>query len=756
MTTPAEQIHQRALALLRTAQNDEVGLMATVSSYINQTITEYRGRFLQELVQNGFDAHPADRHDGCLKIHFDPDEGDHGVLYVSNGGNPLSASNFDRMAKHGQSDKPIGVGVGNKGVGFKSVFQVCDVPEVYSARDVSDDGFHGFSFRFGTPDDLLDLADGDQVLADSLTDTLPLSILPVALASTPETVTALRAEGFVTVLRLRARDEDAGVEIVERIAELRDSPAPLLLFLDRLTSVAIQVGEECHDLTRTSVDLDDGCNQVTLNGTDIYTVFRREVPPHELQSVLAQAVKERTLDKRWLKWDSMAEVSVALPAHSVDVGRAFTYLPLSNDATSPLAGHVNAPFVTDFARRGLNVEHPVNQLMFKMIAQLCLDRAEVISHDDGDANSVVDLLAWNGPLLEILESQSEQSTGSGLGDALRLPSRRGSWRYFADLYDWPDDATTVITAAAIADTLDVHVLDRTRIDASRHASLARLADYLGLTFRPTGSQLAEWVEGLASRLHRKKVSSARWSAFYNDLPRLFHDGAGPLAGRRILLAADGSLVPCSKPTDGAGAQGRKGVLREVFFSPANSPDDDDDTAEAEINLRPRGRIAKRLMFTHPDLIWRAGTQRTPGRQFLQQHNLVRPYRVGNVLAHVGNIVRDTTSGNLRREALDFCFSLCSGDIDKYAKDLSQVGLVLPTISGGWVGAGSARFSKGWNVPGSDDLSALAEAAIEGSELHDYRKFLIPPPPTFTAAVDQIPAWTHFLTVVGQVPAPDAV
>ena len=47
------------------------------------------------------------------------------------------------MASLGDSDKTIGVD-GNKGVGFKSVFQVCDAPEVFSATDVDDPGFSGF------------------------------------------------------------------------------------------------------------------------------------------------------------------------------------------------------------------------------------------------------------------------------------------------------------------------------------------------------------------------------------------------------------------------------------------------------------------------------------------------------------------------------------------------------------------------------------------------------------------------------------
>ena len=144
MSTPAEIIRARASAIVDAVVRDEVGFSRWIKQLVATTIKEYRGRFLHELIQNGFDAHPEDARDGRTAVHFHEDEGAHGVLYVANGGRPLSKSNFIRMASLGDSDKTIGVGIGNKGVGFKSVFQVCDAPEVFSATDVDDPGFSGF------------------------------------------------------------------------------------------------------------------------------------------------------------------------------------------------------------------------------------------------------------------------------------------------------------------------------------------------------------------------------------------------------------------------------------------------------------------------------------------------------------------------------------------------------------------------------------------------------------------------------------
>lgn len=92
---------------------------------------------------------------------------------VANGGRPLSQSNFERMTTLGESDKPIGEGIGNKGVGFRSVFQICDVPEIYSARDSRDPMFNGFSFRLGTRADLPEMLDDDAIRAEQVEKTFP-------------------------------------------------------------------------------------------------------------------------------------------------------------------------------------------------------------------------------------------------------------------------------------------------------------------------------------------------------------------------------------------------------------------------------------------------------------------------------------------------------------------------------------------------------------------------------------------------------
>ena len=357
------------------------------------------------MIQNGFDAHEPGSRGGRLAVHFYPDEDEHGVLYVANGGRPLSQSNFERMASLGESDKEIGVGIGNKGVGFKSVFQVCAVPEVFSADSPLDPGFNGYSFRFGAKADLVELLDNDAALANSVAEKLSLSLLTMPIDDVPDSVADLRSDGFVTVLRLPATTAVAAQEINERIERMIASASPVMLFLDRIESLSIKsAGSDDPMALRRKEEPGGPGTLVVLNNKDAYKVFEGTVPRERLLSALQEAVDEGALDEEWLAWDAEATVAVAVgDGRAVAEPHAFTFLPMGDSATSPLGGHINAPFITDFARVGLDVEQPVNRVLLECIADLCIKIADAIVEEDGDANTVIDLLGWRSPEVDLVE-----------------------------------------------------------------------------------------------------------------------------------------------------------------------------------------------------------------------------------------------------------------------------------------------------------------------------------------------------------------
>ena len=98
-------------------------------------VREYHGRFLIELFQNARDAWlfaGGARGRGVLRIRVTRDH----VLFVGNTGGAIDDKVLlYSLCKTGESTKQPGDGIGHKGIGFKSVLEVSDGPEVYSRPD---------------------------------------------------------------------------------------------------------------------------------------------------------------------------------------------------------------------------------------------------------------------------------------------------------------------------------------------------------------------------------------------------------------------------------------------------------------------------------------------------------------------------------------------------------------------------------------------------------------------------------------------
>lgn len=743
-----------------------MGVYRMVKGMVAHTIKEYRGRFLHELVQNGYDAHPVDAEDGKIAIYFDETEG-HGVLYVANGGRPLTKSNFERMASLGESDKEIGVGIGNKGVGFKSVFQICDVPEVYSAQDLDDPGFSGYSFRFGTRDDLLDHLDGDTVLTDQLADDLSLSLLTTPLLDPPDGVRRFREDGYVTVLRLPANDARAAAEIRERITRLIDPAAPIMLFLERLSLLSIQTGAREHPrrLTRRvrQDDVGPGAATVLLNEATEYRVLTAAVPREALRGALRESVEEGALDERWLQWDTDAQVSVALGKnHAIADGRAFTFLPMGAGARSVLGGHINAPFVTNFARVDLDHEQPVNRLMVERIATLCLDAAAHLAQVEADGNHIVDLVSWTDRLDDLSKACRERF-GSELLEFVKLPTRGGAWRSLADSNLWPWTDPRVIDETRVVAHTDANLLDRQKIDPTRMGAIADLAEGLHANLEPGQEVLAEWTESIAKAMLVERADIETWLTFYDDLKSLFSPDGIALRGKTILLTSSDTLAPCNQPAEAGGSGSRRRRRhRSVFFHPRKLADRDteDDLADevlpdavtdAGSDVSVPASLEERIVFMHPRFDWNPLGPNRDGRSFLEDAHLVQTFRTEPLLRLLGHVLESSSSQRTKRDALGFAFRLMGSEPRRYARDLSNVGLQVPNSQGAWIPASEALFAESWNVEGSAQISALARGASESTpELQALSERLLAAPadlPARDGSVDCEP-WIAFLRVLG--------
>jgi hypothetical protein len=90
---------------------------------------EHQGRFHLELIQNANDQ--AVRQ-GLTNSSVSITRTEQ-LIAVGNSGQPFDQAKVDNITSIFESDKTADVCIGNKGIGFKAVFQVADSAEIYSA-----------------------------------------------------------------------------------------------------------------------------------------------------------------------------------------------------------------------------------------------------------------------------------------------------------------------------------------------------------------------------------------------------------------------------------------------------------------------------------------------------------------------------------------------------------------------------------------------------------------------------------------------
>ncbi|MGW1915366.1 ATP-binding protein [Streptomyces sp. NPDC002076] len=260
----------------------------SLKSVSEDTAQEYEGRTILELVQNGHDA-LGSLSPGKIAVLAVQQEGSR-VLYVANEGAGFAAENFRAITELALSSKAAGEGIGNKGLGFRSVLQLTDWPEIYSKAAPESPGFDGYCFRFARPEDVRSLVD-DPVLATRVIEDISPLALPVPADTTDPVLGELAEEGYSTVVRLPLRDQRAWELAVAQTEELVNGEAPLLLFLDRVAELLVEVrnGSDAgsrHVLVRCERASDlvaagatDWVREVDLAGAGRYLLARRTLGP---------------------------------------------------------------------------------------------------------------------------------------------------------------------------------------------------------------------------------------------------------------------------------------------------------------------------------------------------------------------------------------------------------------------------------------------------------------------------------------------
>jgi hypothetical protein len=737
-------------AHLRT--REDADFARSVKSMIDQTAHEYGGRFLFELIQNGYDEQPRDSDTGRIALVLAHDENEHGVLYAANTGCGFTRSNVRAIANLGLSDKTIGEGIGNKGVGFKSVLQICGAPEIYS---VLPDRSPGFCFRFATPSDVPGLVGGNPTHTQQVLDELSLYSVTVPAETTPQRVRHLWAAGYSTVIRLPLHSDAKGL-VVERLEALAAPDAPVMLFLNRLRQMTIR-HERDADVTETALTRarkptpelagDFDCDLVTLDGADDYLVLSRRVEPDAVTDAVRDAVDNHRLDPRWEESTSSVEVSIAVPYAAADakLGRCYTYLPLGAKAPSPFAGHLNAPFFPNLARTDIDASHPLNRLLLTAAAGLSLDAAEAMTRwrDDAAAATVLDVVSWDSDHLPLLVEVAERS-GVSLSERPLLPTRMpGRWTSMKDVSRWPTADAAVLTADRAHIACDVEFL--LDLDPARAQRLEAMMTGLDLNADPAPDQLAAWTEIMlaAMLLERRPISD--WDRAYADIADMFARHADALRSRRILLTDDWELQPCAATRVVDVSTTRSAT---PFFPPARQRVDEEDDFDPDAELDLPKSLSRRLYYLHGGLTWYDKGQQTGARTFLQENRLVRRFDTRSIFEHIRGVMSDSKGRGVASDALRLVFNLTRGGASPNI-DLKELGLRVPTVDGTWRSAAECLFSTGWPDTAGDDLTLIAETPKHRSaELDALSERLLASPATVLRVSDDTVAWVPFLRRIG--------
>ncbi|WP_308720753.1 ATP-binding protein [Komagataeibacter xylinus] len=724
---------------------------------LNEVIgTQYGDRVLFELVQNGHDAHPSSMLDGngeiAVRLLISAD--DRGELLVANRGRAFTRSNLDAVINIGTSDKRIGEGIGNKGLGFRSVEALTDEVRIFSSSPTGSLGcFDGYCFRFATQEEIeaeLSAIGANPEDARYVAATVPRYLVPKPVSERNDALDALAAAGFATVVSLPLTSMDAVALAERQVNELLDPKAPVLLFLDRLAALDVEIVREgtsvLHRRSTRSVEpiaemASDACSlaKVTVDGCT-YLLVRSVLSKEPLLDAIRASIQAAATLKRWLEWQGEAVVSIAVPlVGNGALGRLYNFLPMTENAMSPIAGHIDAPFFADIDRRSMKSDLPLNRHLLGAAATACAIAAtEIVDRAlELPPTAVVDLTAWVPPHTPKLLA-AFRNIERPLGEAAIWPVVSGgasNWASFGTLYVWPKIKTGLVTTQRLAEVAEADILADT-LGADRVSRIKALAALVSLPLDLSGKTLCAWTEAVADWLVReRRALPTRWKTFLDDVRTVFDAAALPLSsleGRKILVDADGKLlVATARGRDGAppvfvrtkGGRGRRGD------GPPSPP----------------ASLKRKFRFLSDAIALTETTQHA-----FEQAGLIRSYDPLEVLLALKGALGPKASDLQREEALLWSFKVWRGGGGKQIEEaLREADLSVPTL-GGWSRARSALFSGAWTSLGRTVEQYFVEAAAVSPDCARERDCLLVSFGDWprAAADERREDWARFLALLG--------
>lgn len=372
VATPA---HPYVTSVARELMDVPPATLAEIRSQGDFIAKDYEGRYPYELIQNADDACRRSSTAGIATIGRVRFIVDQGALTVANDGHPFDERDLDSICRTGLSTKAgDGVGLGHKGLGFKSVLMLTDNPQISSAPNSECVG-GACRFHFDRESAYRTYADHLRARGfagrDQLQRWFPSATslpprFPVAWSPSLEVhrvIDRLHDEGFVNVFRLPFKSLIDSATVVNVLKATLDDAVGFLPFLSTIKRIELQLpgGESAAAAVEslsyeaaTAVDFARRARGVETRVSRAgegrrYMVFRSG--PLEAATLTVDRSAFQLPDE----WPvTVATITVAVPLE--DSGRTpMLHLGFPTLAPSGTGLWIHADFYTDLARKHLPV-----------------------------------------------------------------------------------------------------------------------------------------------------------------------------------------------------------------------------------------------------------------------------------------------------------------------------------------------------------------------------------------------------------------
>jgi hypothetical protein len=352
----------------------------------SQIAQDYRGRLVYELLQNADDAMAAGTTSACIRFELTDTD-----FWVANSGRALDEADIRGLCGISASKKSAQPGqkrrasIGHKGMGFKSVLEVTEAPEVFSTT---------VSFRF-SPDDAVR---GVQplVIEGKLEQVsrAPATRFPWPADQKSAEWARMRQRGMNTAFRFPLRDKMNGEQRDRLATVLRELPVTSLIFLKHIERVEVEIrrsNENCSFAWSVHRQHADGNGWNNVSGFAESGDYRITLKPDDgaIETFLLSydadiAIGDHRGGLDEFSWEGVeyTEISVAARMHgqepaSINEEWKHIHVFLPTGEPCPYNLLVSGAFGSNLSRQEIRVEDDstnYNRFMFRQAARILREK----------------------------------------------------------------------------------------------------------------------------------------------------------------------------------------------------------------------------------------------------------------------------------------------------------------------------------------------------------------------------------------------